>query len=248
MTHDSPTAAPSDSPAAGPWSEELDVEYRQLSVPALLTAAVGLLSLPALLAPSLLFVPLLGLVLALIAWRQAAARPGQLRGLGWAWLGAAIVLFVLGTATARSYTERTWVSGQARLFAEQWLRDIQAGRTACAHELTLPRKRVAVEELLQGILAEDAAQQKKYEEYWQKPPLSNLRQAGAGLTWEFNKTFWGGSNELQTLIGVRFLARTNEAGAAPLRLELVVERRQTPHESEPTWLISTLWLVPESDW
>ena len=84
-------------------------EYRVLSVLAVASVLIAIISLPALFFVKLCFLPVTGLVLGFKAIREISARPGELTGLGLAraglFLSAAIFLGSIAIATTIYLTE-----------------------------------------------------------------------------------------------------------------------------------------------
>lgn len=84
-------------------------EYRVLSILAVSSIIIAIISLPALFFVKLVFLPLIGLVLGFKAVRQISARPAELTGLGIARIGtilsALIVIGSIAIATTVYLTE-----------------------------------------------------------------------------------------------------------------------------------------------
>ncbi len=70
-------------------------QYRSLSVAAVATIAIAVLSLAAIVFPSLLFLPLAGVLLGLYAYRKTQVRADELTGQGMATVGLGLCLLIL---------------------------------------------------------------------------------------------------------------------------------------------------------
>ena len=116
--------------------EEL-TEYRPVSRWAVLAAVLGVLSPTALLHPSLLLVPIAGIVVTLFAARQLSAPTSMLTGhTAMKWGLFLNVLFGTFAGSWLAYHDY-YIDSQARQRAEAWLALVCAGNLRDAHQLTL---------------------------------------------------------------------------------------------------------------
>ena len=76
-------------------ASEAHLQYRALHSPAVVSLVLGVLSATALLDWFFTFVPVLGAIAGIVAWRQIQSRPEVLSGLGVAKAGVALSLFFL---------------------------------------------------------------------------------------------------------------------------------------------------------
>ncbi len=95
--------------------------YRSLCLAAVLSLVFGFMSIPALFLSGLLFMPVLGVTSAFLAFRRIRSAPDELtgRGLAWAGLLLSLTVFLAGTAIATTVYMTELPEGCRRLtFAE----------------------------------------------------------------------------------------------------------------------------------
>lgn len=118
------------------------VEYRSVSVAAIVGLILGLFAWLAWIGPLLWVLPVVGAAVSAWALRSIAASDGALIGRGAALSGLALSLMFGSAAAAAMWSEGWWLQREARPAAEHWfelLRDDQPHR---AHQLTVaPRER-----------------------------------------------------------------------------------------------------------
>lgn len=100
---------PSDTSEASPTASPADYDrYREMCVSAVAALVIGIASLPSLIFPALLVLPLVGVVVGAVALRKIKKRPHELMGQGIARVGLvlSLLLFVGGT----TYAIRTYLT------------------------------------------------------------------------------------------------------------------------------------------
>lgn len=219
---------------------ELEAEaYRTWSVPALLTAGVGAVSWITLFSGTLIFVPLLALLLGCVTWRQVAARPEHWLGGRAAWIGVAVAVLSLGLFAGREWSQRAWLLEGARQTAEQWLRYQKQGQPLLAYDLfRRPAQRLFSAEALTELLAENKEEREKHDKYAQLRIVDLLERAGPTLEWKLLRLAPNTEHEYQKYVNVSYQVECkNNSRTELVPVEFLVERAQFPADKEPRWLI-----------
>ena len=112
-------------------------EYKPLSRLAVVGVVVAFVGIIAAFQPWLVAIPALAAVMSAIAVATSARSDSQAGGRWLASCGLLLALFLVGFASARSYSRKQHLRDLARPHAESWLRLILEGRVKEAHQLTL---------------------------------------------------------------------------------------------------------------
>ncbi len=116
------------------------VEYRPLSLLAVVTVLFGLISILSFLTPVLWFLALPPILLGALTLRVLAKHPEKVGRKGvLAAIGIAIFFGLLGPA--HHYSHQWWVVRNGRQFADQWLEMVQKGELDQAYQLHLVRSK-----------------------------------------------------------------------------------------------------------
>ncbi len=223
-----------------PPATELDEEnYRTWSVPALLTAGTGSLSWIALFSGTLIFVPILALILGLVTWRQFAARPEHWLGGRAAWFGVVLAALSLGLFAGREWSQRAWLFEGARQTAEQWLRYQKEGQPLQAYELLRrPPQRLFSSEALQELLAENKDEREKHDKYTRLRIVDLVQRVGPTLEWKLTRIAPHMSLEHQKYVNVIYQVEYQDnSRMESIPLEFLIERAQFAVDKEPSWKI-----------
>jgi len=123
--------------------DELAVDgYRPVSGMAVAAVVMGVLSIAAWFHPGFWFVPVLGVVLAVVALRQLAQPDSILIGRTAAIVGLGLSLFLAALAPTESVT-RTWIKNRrAEHVAARWADAVLEGKILDAHSLLMPFARL----------------------------------------------------------------------------------------------------------
>lgn len=235
---------PQSAARAAPFHSD-DVEslgdYRTLSVLALVSLVIGLLSPLAFAAPLARAIPLIGIGVALVALRRIAVSGGVLAGRWAATSGLALSVASLLAVLSYGQVMRLLQVRQAEEFGRSWLATLQAGDTQRAFRLTS-----------QGAQPEPPMDapggpppQNPYDEFLANPVIERLTQSAAGGPIRVENTY---SYEVRGLgqcwVGQRFAltpdsANPNGAGPppGPFRVDLRMQRGRLPGEASPRWLV-----------
>lgn len=156
-------------------------EYRSVSSAAVLAAAVGVSSLAAIFTDSLLFLPLLGTVVALIALRRIAGGEGRLVGRTAAVVGLALSVAVGVGILTRDFTSQRALAGQASPWAVEWCGLVMDGQLEAALELTRPlESRRMFDESLEEYYRTNEVGQEELEKFQADPVIALLTGASKG--------------------------------------------------------------------
>ena len=219
---------------------ELDEEnYRTWSVPALLTSGIGAISWIVLFSGTLIFVPLLALILGLVTWRQLVARPGHWLGARAAWFGVVVAMLSLGLFAGREWSQRAWLFEGARQTAEQWLRYQKDGQPLVAYDLfRRPQQRLFSNEALGEFLAENKTEREKHDKYTQQRIVDLLERVGQTLEWKLSKISPHSELERQKYVQVVYQVEYRDNNrTASIPVEFLVERAQYADDKEPRWML-----------
>lgn len=222
-------------------NSDLDEEsYRTWSVPALLTAGSGAVSWIALFSGTLIFVPILALLLGLVTWRQFAARPAHWLGGRGAWIGVAVAVLSLGLFAGREWSQRAWLFEGARQTAEQWLRYQKESQPLLAYELFRPSKqRLFAADALTELLAENKNEREKHDKYARLRLIELLQRVGPSLAWKLTKISPHMSLTHQQYVNVVYQVEYQEnSRTESIPVEFLIERAQYPNDQEPSWKIA----------
>jgi hypothetical protein len=222
---------------------DLDEEiYRTWSVPALLTGAVGAVSWLPLFSGTLIFVPLLALILGLMTWWQLNARPDHWLGARVAWFGVALSMLSLGLFAGREWSQRSWYFEGARQTAEQWLRYQKEGQPLLAYDLLRkPPKRLLVNDALRDLLAGNKEEHEKYDKYLHLKIVDLLQRHGKSLEWKLKKISPHVEIEYQKYFYVVYQVEYQEnQRTESVPVEFIVERALFPADKEPRWTIMSV--------
>ncbi len=219
---------------------ELDEEnYRTWSVPALLTGGIGAVSWIAIFSGTLLFVPLLALLLGLVTWRQLAARPRYWLGARAAWFGVAVAVLSMGLFAGREWSQRAWLLEGARQTSEQWLRYQKEGQPFLAYELfRRPQQRLFSSEALGDLLSENEDERNKHDKYTNQQIVDLLERVGPTLEWQLRKIARDAELERQKFVYVVYQVQYRENNRTEsIPVEFTVERALYANDKEPRWMI-----------
>jgi hypothetical protein len=224
-------------------NSELDEEnYRTWSVPALLTAGIGAVSWIALFSGTLIFVPLLALILGLVTWRQLAARPDHWLGGRAAWCGVAVAVVSLGLFAGREWSQRAWLFEGARQTTEQWLRYQKDGQPFLAYDLfRRPQQRLFEATALAELIAENKDEREKHEKYARLRIVDLLQRVGPTLEWKLTRIAPHMELEHQKYVNVFYQVEYKDnSRTESIPVEFLVERAQFPADKDQRWMIVSI--------
>lgn len=111
------------------------IEYRPVSMLAVLTIALGLASALALAGPVLLFIPGACVLVGLLAWRSIARSEGTLVGRNVILWGLAFAAFFTAMSVGRILTQRALVVRDARQICDTFISLLLSNQPEKAHQL-----------------------------------------------------------------------------------------------------------------
>ena len=114
------------------------VEYRRISVLAVVSCLLGVLSITTFSGPLLLALPVAGVGIGLLALAKIAAGEGRLAGRRLALAGIFLAVLFGVAATARPMVHRQLLHRQAEAFTRQWFQLIAEGEVEQAVDLVNP--------------------------------------------------------------------------------------------------------------
>lgn len=172
------------SPAADDYVHD-DVqavsEYRSVSGMAVLSLVLGVVSLAALVTSTLLIVPLLGVIFAMLAIRKIAASEGRLVGRTVAILGLGLSLAIGAGVYVRDATVNSLIASQGEQWALEWCELVRDGELATAAELGVgPEVRQPFDDQLNAYYATDEEAIKRMEAFKNDAVIRELMDAPEG--------------------------------------------------------------------
>lgn len=227
------TSAP--SPAFHTGDAEQTIEYRSLSVPAVLALVLGLASPLCFGAPLLLVIPIIGIAIAVFAIVRIEASDGALAG-KWAAVSGLILCSAMAMAPiSRSYVLRTLRTSQARTFAEKWIHDIVSGHADEAYRLTIDAVRGPA-----PPAPGEKAPPDPHQKFLELPQVKGMIAAGPEAEIKFIDTVaYDPQSFERVFVGQRFniIPPASQAGAQPVDVMITVQRAQLPKEGRSRWLV-----------
>jgi hypothetical protein len=227
--------------SAGSAFHSDDVEhvasYQSLSILAIFSLIVGLLSPLCLLWSGFLALPLVGIVLSLLAIRRIATSDGQLAGRGAAIAGLSLcVAFGVMSFSHQSIT-RYLRSNQAEEFGREWLALIAANDTNRAFKATYDGNRP----LPPPEPGAPAPTTTPYEDFLSSTLIKKILAAGKDAKIQFADTLeftWQAQSSF--LVKQRFNV-TPQTGDADSRvaIDLTMHRARYRGEAIPRWLVTS---------
>jgi hypothetical protein len=212
--------------------------YRGVSVLAVLTLILGLASALALAHPFLWVLPPATLVIGWLALRAIGVEGSNLTGRGLALLGMALAMVFGVWAPAQILTRQAKIYAQARVFADEWLELIRAGKLHAAHQLAVMEiERQTPGTDLEKYYQESAAAKSQLQHFYEEKPLKLMAEQGTLATYEY----LGGdgiSPREQTTehIALLYLMRYPEDGRErEQKIRIVLDRQELVGHREYLW-------------
>lgn len=216
------------------------VEYRSLSITALVGLVLGLLSPLYFGATLLILIPLAGIAVSIFALYQIGKSGGALAGRWAAYTGLFIGAAMLVAPNARGYVIETMRSQQAKRFGAEWLGMVTAGKTKEAFRLInstnagapppMPGERVPAGDPYNTFIA--------------RPIVKALTTTGV----DANIRFLGTSGiDPQTFprvfVNQQFeVTPSSKVGGQPVKVRLISERTRLANEGRSRWIV---WAVDD---
>lgn len=217
-------------------------EYRPLSTLAIVSAIAGLLSPIAVLSPSLMAIPVVGVALSLLALQRIHARGDEMVGRNFALVGLTLSVLIGSFLLARNYTRHQALAQQALPCAERWCDLVQQGRLLEAIELThAPNSRRPLD-TLETYYNENESAAKVLEEFRIDPVVLLLKDApeGAEIRFVGADRFYTGVSKTYVLVEAFALDLPAENGKPGKTREfsLELQRDKDVANTADAWFVS----------
>lgn len=216
------------------------VEYRTLSVLAIVSLVFGLASPLSLLAPLLLAIAFFGAAASVIALQRISSSGGLLAGRGVALVGLALCVASIGAVYGRAIVTRQLLSRQAQAVAMQWFELLQSGQAEQAHELTLKRKSPLPETESDEAASEGSSESHALDLFLEDPVVRAVTAVGGGadVRWNRNLAIEVERHGLGTVEQL-YTITPADPGQQAFGARLSVRRAKSPGQDRPTWLITS---------
>jgi len=217
--------------------EQVD-DYRSLSVMALFSLLLGILSFLCLFSNLFVIVPLCGIVFSLLAMRRIASSNSQLAGRGAAMTGLALCVAFGVAAYTRAGVTQHFRSGQAERYARKWLEEITANNSDPAFKMTYN----GVRPLPPPEPGVPPPKTTPFQDFMANALIQKLTAAGENAKIELVETLQYKSPARSEYI-VRQLYRVTPQGASdsaagePVEVEVTTQHSHFPGQSERHWLV-----------
>ena len=162
-------------------TDAVDVaEYPRVNRAAVMALLLGLVSAGALANPLLWFLPLAGIVLAIIALRLIARSDEAVLGRRAALIGLVLSLVFITWAASQHFVRQELLYRQAREHAEYWLGLVLEGRLHEAHQLTLAKDhRQSPNANLNEMYLDKSDLLESFEAFCDQSPMSKVIELGS---------------------------------------------------------------------
>jgi hypothetical protein len=230
-----------DSPPTYPPGDKGElVEYRTLSVLAVISAVLGLMSPLGLLAPLLLAIAFFGAAASLIALRRMAASDGLLAGRGMALLGLALCVASIGAVSSRAIVTRHVLFHQVETVAVKWFDLLQSGQAEQAFALTSGHLSVVPAAESKEATGEDDSQSHAMELFLENPLVRAVTAVGGkakvrcvrNLAIDVDHRGLGTVQQLYTVL-------PGQPGKDSFEAKLTLRRAWGSVPDRPVWLITS---------
>jgi hypothetical protein len=232
------TGTSSRAPSPAFHADDLDqaVEYRTLSVPAILGLVLGLASPLCFGAPLLMLIPISGIAISVFALRRIAASDGALAG---RWVAVAGLILCTSLAVAplsREFVLRLLRSQQAQGFAASWLKLVVSGHAEEAFQLA--------SDSMRGPGPPDPGKKtppaNPYDTFLGSPLVKAMSAAGADANVHFVRTeSYDPQSFPRVYVRQRFeiTPAAAKSDAHPVDVTLTMQRALAPKEGRSRWLV-----------
>ncbi len=230
------TSSRAPSPAFHADDPEQSIEYRTLSVPAILGLVLGLASPLCFGAPLLMLIPISGIAISVLALRRIAASDGALAG-RWAAVAGLILCTSLAVAPmSREFVLRLLRAQQAQGFAARWLNLVVSGHTEEAFRLT--------NDSMRGPAPPDPGQKSPpanpHDAFLALPLVKAMSAFGADAGVRFVGTEgYEPQSFPRVFVRQRFeiTPAATKSDAHPVDVTLTMQRVRLPKEGRSRWLV-----------
>jgi hypothetical protein len=217
---------------------EQTTDYRTLSVLAIISLILGLISPVAVAAPFLLVVPFIGIAVSLLALRRIAVSGGVLAGRWAATIGLVLSIASAVVPISKDFVQRSIRVHQAEDFGRDWVAMVTSGHLKQAFGLTVDANQP------QSPPTEPGAPPKvnPYDLFVNQSIIKSLQAAGANAdirireTLDYQATTYR-SIAVRQLYAVTPATSAAGAGGQPIEFVLSVRRGTLPRENMSRWMV-----------
>jgi len=218
------------------------IEYRSLSVSAILGLVLGLLSPLVFGATLLVLIPIAGIAVSVFAIHRINVSEGALAGRWAAYSGLFLSAAMVVAPTARAYVIQSMRAQQAQDFGTEWLGMVAAGNTKEAFRL-INNSSMGSPPPMPG---EKATATDPYDAFLARPVVKALSIAGADATIRCTGTTGVDAQTFpRVFVNQRFevVPATNVNGQ-PVKAQLIMERTRLAKEGRSRWIV---WSIEDAD-
>jgi hypothetical protein len=160
--------------------------YRALSILAMVSLGLGLLSAVAIASPILGIVPLVAIVVSGVALRRIALDSERLSGRWMAMVSLVLASLFMGWGLSRDFSRRERFFTHARKFADDFLEVLNRRAGYAAHQLKVQRKyRMDPNINLDAAYQQDENASREYEAFVGESPVKEILEASPNARFEF---------------------------------------------------------------
>ena len=231
------TSSRASSPAFHTDEPGETIEYRTLSVLAIVSLIFGLASPLCFGAPLLMVIPVFGAAISILALVRIAASEGTLAGKWMAIVGLVLCVGIGVAPFTRGLAIRSLRTHQAKDFAEGWIRLIVAGKTEDAFRLTIDSTRGPAPQA-PGEPAKP--QTNPYDTFVGLPLVKSMTAYGADADIEYAGTVsYDPVTFHRVLVRQKYLVSSPglESSLKPLEVYLTMQRAKLATEGRSRWLM-----------
>jgi hypothetical protein len=227
-------------PAFHADDEDPSVEYRSLSVLAVVSLITGLAAPLCFIGPLLMVVPLVGAAVSIVALRQINGSAGALAGRWLAATGLALSVGSIAAYYSRDAFLKYMRANQAAAFSNDWIKLVQSGNLDAAFRLTVAGAQPRPQIPEPGM---PAPEKTPLELFKDDPIIKSLVAAGPGSQIECSDTIAINHRSTVSQARQRFQVTPPRSSAEtkiePVRLILDVRRDNLTGEIGSRWLVSS---------
>ncbi len=221
---------------------EQGVEYRTLSVPAVIGLVLGLASPLCFGAPLLFVIPIAGLAISVFALQRIAVSDGSLAGRWAALTGLVLCSAMIVAPLSREYVIRRLRTQQAHEFAVTWLNLVVSGKAQDAFKLTIDSMRGAAP----PEPGSKTPPVDPYDKFRSELLVKTMSAAGADADIQFLETVDYDYESFQRVfVQERFkiIPRAAKNDEHPVDVTLTLQHAQIGKEGRSRWMI---WSIDDS--
>jgi len=212
-------------------------EYRSLSLLAVTSLLLGILSVGALSYPGLWIVPLVAVFCGAFALR-AIRKSDHVSGKFTAWAGIALALMFLSWAVSQYYFGRWVIYAEAQAVAERWIQFVLEGEDKIAHQAMLnPATRQSVGFSVDEYYQMDEKAREDMEKLFSEPPMSEMLGLGKEAKIELQRNITQDLKVGEAKL-IRQIYRITAPNKSPIDAMITMTRQFRPEQGRATWIVA----------